>query len=97
MRRVLLVVGVIALVVAAIAALNGIVDPKNEFYSGDALSAALASNCLLAYDVVSARSYPELKRDLFRRKQPKHVVFSSDGPPERARSSVSPGWLRATS
>lgn len=78
MRRALLVVGVIALIVAAVAALNGAVDPKDEFYSGDALSAALASNCLLAYDVVE-RSYPELKRDLFSRKRPRRVVLSSDG------------------
>ena len=39
-RRGPLAVGVIALVVAALAALNGVVDPKDEFYSGDALSAA---------------------------------------------------------
>jgi hypothetical protein len=78
-RRGPLAVGVIALVVAALAALNGVVDPKDEFYSGDPLSAALASRCLLAYDVVSERSYPELKRDLFSRKQPTRVVFSSDG------------------
>jgi hypothetical protein len=79
MRRALLVVGVIALILAAIAALNAIVDPKDEFYSGDALSAALASNCLLAYDVVSERSYPELKRDLFGRRKPTRVVLSADG------------------
>jgi hypothetical protein len=78
-RRVLLVVGVIALFVAAIAVLNAIVDPKDEFYSGDALSAALASNCRLAYDVVAEHSYPEVKRDLFRRTQPTRVVLSSDG------------------
>jgi hypothetical protein len=77
-RRLLLVAGVIALIVAAIAALNAVVDPKDEFYSGDALSAALASNCLLAYDVVE-RSYPELKRDLFTRTHPRRVVLSSDG------------------
>jgi len=78
LRRTLLGAGVIVLVVAAIAALNGIVDPKDEFYSGDALSAALASKCLLAYDVAE-RSYPELKRDLFRRTHPTRVVLSSDG------------------
>ena len=50
----------IVAIVAAVAALNGLVDPEGEFYSGDALSAALASNCLLAYDVAS-RSYPELE------------------------------------
>ncbi len=78
MRRLLLVAGVIALILAAIAALNAFVDPKDEFYSGEPLSAALASNCMLAYDVVE-RSYPELKRDLFRRKNPTRVVLSSDG------------------
>ena len=78
MRRLLLVAGVIALILAAIGALNAVVDPKDEFYSGDALSAALASNCLLAFDVAE-RSYPELKRDLFERKRPTRVVMSSDG------------------
>jgi hypothetical protein len=78
-RRLLLVVGVIALILAAVAALNAVVDPKDEFYSGDALSAALSSNCLLAYDVVSERSYPDLKRDLFSRTQPARVVLSADG------------------
>jgi hypothetical protein len=77
-RRILLALGVIVAIVAAVAALNGLVDPEGEFYSGDALSAALASNCLLAYDVAS-RSYPELKQDLFRRKRPTRVVLSSDG------------------
>ena len=78
MRRILLVLCVIAAIVAAVAAFNGLVDPEDEFYSGEALSAALASNCLLAYDVTS-RSYPELKQDLFRRKHPTRVVLSSDG------------------
>ena len=79
MRRAVLVVGVIVVIVAAIAALNRIVDPKDEFYSGGALSAALASKCLLAYDAVGRRSYPELKRDLFERARPGRVVLSSDG------------------
>lgn len=79
MRRALLVIGVIALIVAGVAALNAVVDPKDEFYSGDALSAALASNCLLAYDAVGEHSYPELKRDLFQRTRPERVVLSSDG------------------
>ena len=69
----------IVAVVAAVAALNGLVDPEDEFYSGDALSAALASNCELAYDVVDSRSYPELKQDLFERRRPTRVVLSSDG------------------
>jgi hypothetical protein len=79
MRRVLLLIGAIALVVAGIAALNAAVDPKDEFYSGDALSAALASKCLLAYDAVGERSYPKLKRDLFTHTRPARVVLSSDG------------------
>ena len=79
MKRAVLVGGVIVLIVAAFAALNRVVDPKDEFYSGDALSAALASKCLLAYDAVGEHSYPELKRDLFERTRPKRVVLSSDG------------------
>src|SRR5512133_4271249 len=78
MRRTLLVLGVIAAIVAAIAALNGAVDPEEEFYSGEALTSALASNCLLGFDVAT-RSYPELKQDLFRRKRSTRVVLSSDG------------------
>jgi hypothetical protein len=81
MRRVLLVVAVIAVILAAMAALNATVDPKDEFYSGDALSAALASKCLLAYDAIGERSYPDLKRDLFERTHPSRVVLSSDGAP----------------
>ena len=53
---------------AAIAAINRVVDPKNEFYSGAPLTEALESNCLLADDVVRSRSYPEFKRDLFGRR-----------------------------
>jgi hypothetical protein len=79
MRRAVLAIGVIVLIVAAIAGLNRLVDPKDEFYSGGALSAALASKCLLAYDAVGQRSYPELKRDLFERTQPGRVVLSSEG------------------
>jgi hypothetical protein len=79
MRRVLLFAGVIALVVAAFAALNRAVDPKNEFYAGGALTAALSSKCLLGYDAVGEHSYPELKRDLFERTRPARVVLSSDG------------------
>src|SRR5262249_42951777 len=76
-RRILLVLGVIVAIVAAIALLNGLVDPEDEFYSGDALSTALAANCLLAYDVVDPRSYPELKRDLFPRRHPTRLAPSS--------------------
>ena len=42
MRRILLVLGVIVAILAALAAFNGLVDPEDEFYSGDALSAAAA-------------------------------------------------------
>jgi hypothetical protein len=58
--------------------LNGVVDPKDEFYSGDALTAALDSHCLLADDVVRARSYPEFKQDLYRRTQPTRVSLGSN-------------------
>jgi hypothetical protein len=65
-------------IVAGVVVLNRVVDPKNEFYSGDSLTAALASSCLLADDTVHARSYPELKQDLFTRKRPARVVLASD-------------------
>ena len=77
MRRVLLLAGIVVAIGAAIAAIDGIVDPKNEFYSGAPLTAALKSNCLLADDVVRARSYAEFKRDLFGRDERKTVVFDS--------------------
>jgi len=86
---VLIVVGVVAIVIAGIAALNRVVDPKDEFYSGDALSAAIASKCLLAYDAVGERSYPEVKRDLFEHTHPTRVVLSSDG---AARPGVELGY-----
>jgi hypothetical protein len=76
--RFLLVGGVLLAVVAAAVALNRVVDPTNEFYSGGALTAALASRCLLADDVVHSRSYPEFKHDLFTRKRAARVVLSSD-------------------
>ena len=63
----LLLAGIVVAVGAAIAAINRVVDPKDEFYSGAALTEALESNCLLADDVVRSRSYPEFKRDLFGR------------------------------
>jgi hypothetical protein len=77
-RRTLLIGGVVLAIVAGVAALNRVVDPKDEFYSGDALTAALASRCLLADDVVHARSYAELKHDLFTRSRATRVVLASD-------------------
>jgi hypothetical protein len=77
-RRALLPAVVVVAVAAAVATVNGIVDPKDEFYSADALTAALKSNCLIADDVVRARSYPEFKHDLYRRRRPTAVVLTSD-------------------
>jgi hypothetical protein len=91
-RRALVVIGVIALIVAGVAALNAMVDPKNEFYSGDPLSAALASKCLLAFDAVGEHSYPEMKRDFFERTRPKRVVLSSDGVPRPGVELGFPGF-----
>jgi hypothetical protein len=83
---------VIVAIVAAVAALDGIVDPRNEFYSGDALTAALAANCLLADDVVRSRSYADLKHDLFLRLRPKRVVLAADGVKRRGLDLGYPGF-----
>jgi hypothetical protein len=89
-RRPLLLAGVVVAVGAAVVAtINGVVDPKDEFYSGAPLTAALDSNCLLADDVVRARSYPEFKQDLFGRRQRTTVVFDSNA---RRRGGVNLGF-----
>jgi len=77
-RRTLLLAGIVVAVGAVVATINGIVDPKDAFYSGAPLTAALESNCLLADDVVGARSYPEFKQDLFGRRHPTTVVLGSN-------------------
>ena len=56
MRLALVLAGIVVAVGAGIAAINRVVDPKNEFYSGAPLTEALESNCLLADDVVRTRS-----------------------------------------
>src|SRR5204863_1595477 len=61
----------------AIAAINRAVDPKDEFYSGAALTKALASRCLLADDLVRHR-YPQFKQDLFRRRHATRILFAED-------------------
>jgi hypothetical protein len=88
-RRPLLLAGVVVAVLAVVATINGVVDPKDEFYSGAPLTAALESNCLLADDVVRARSYPEFKQDLFGRGQRTTVIFDSSA---RARRGVNLGF-----
>jgi hypothetical protein len=88
-RRGLLLAGIVVAIGAAVATINRIVDPKNDFYSGAPLTAALDSNCLLADDVVRARSHPELKRDLFGRRHRKTIVFDAG---IDARQGVSMGF-----
>jgi len=77
--------GLVVVLVAVVVTINRVVDPRDEFYSGDALAAALKSHCLLADDVVRARSYAEFKRDLFRRRPAKTVVlgWSAETRPRR--------------
>jgi hypothetical protein len=76
-RLALLLVGIVLVIGAVVATINGVVDPKDEFYSGDSLTAALRSNCLLGDDVVGTRSYPEFKQDIFRRRHTRRIVFGS--------------------
>ena len=92
MRRALLLAGIVVAVGAAVATINGIVDPKDEFYSGAPLTAALDSRCLLADDVVRSRSYPEFKRDLFRRRQRTTVIFDSSASARRGVNLGFPGF-----
>jgi hypothetical protein len=70
---------VVVLVVAAAAAVNGLVDPENEFYSGAPLTEALASrpHCVVADSAIGEASYPEFKQDLYRRLRPRTVVLGS--------------------
>jgi hypothetical protein len=77
-RRALLLAGIVVAVGAVVATINGVVDPKDAFYSGAPLTAALESNCLLADDVVGARSYPEFKQDLFGRRHATTVVLGTN-------------------
>jgi hypothetical protein len=91
-RLALVLAGIVVAVGAAIAAINRIVDPKNEFYSGAQLTEALESNCLLADDVVRSRSYPEFKRDLFGRRNTKTVVFDSNAVMQRGVNLGFPGF-----
>ena len=92
MRRALLLAGTVVAVGAAVAIVNRIVDPKDAFYSGAPLTAALESNCLLADDVVHPRSYPEFKRDLFRRRHTLTVAFDSKGLARRGVNMGFPGF-----
>ena len=79
MRRPLLLVGaVVVILVAAVVGLNRAVDPKGEFYSGEPVETALSSRCLIGDDVV-ARTYPEFKHDLFRRRKVTRVIFGTNG------------------
>jgi hypothetical protein len=91
-RLALVLAGIVVAVGAAIAAINRIVDPKNEFYSGAPLTEALESNCLLADDVVRSTSYSEFKRDLFDRRTSKTVVFDSNAATERGVNLGFPGF-----
>lgn len=92
MLRALLLAGIVIAVGAAIAAINRLVDPRNEFYSGAPLTAALESKCLLADDVVGTRSYPEFKRDLFSRRRPTAVVLGSNVTSGRGVNLGFPGY-----
>ena len=91
MRLALVFAGVVVAIGAAVATIDRLVDPKNEFYAGAPLTAALKSNCLLADDVVRARSYPEFKRDVFGRQDRKTIVFDSG---VDARHGVNMGYPR---
>jgi hypothetical protein len=91
-RLALVLAGIVVAVGAGIAAINRVVDPKNEFYSGAPLTEALESNCLLADDVVHTRSYPEFKRDLFTRRKTKTVVFDSNAATARGVNLGFPGF-----
>jgi hypothetical protein len=91
-RALLLLAGIVVAVGAAVAIVNRIVDPKDAFYSGAPLTAALESNCLLADDVVNTRSYPEFKRDLFRRRHTSTVAFDSNGVARRGVNMGFPGF-----
>jgi len=76
-RTLLLLIAIVVLAVAAVATINRLVDPENEFYSGAPLTAALETSCLVGDDVVGERSYSAFKQDLFQRRQPETVLLGS--------------------
>jgi hypothetical protein len=90
-RRALIVACILAVIGGIVAAINGIVDPKDEFYSGGPLTAALRSNCLIGDDVIHGRSYPEFKHDLFKRKHPTTIWLSSNVESRRGVNMGFPG------
>jgi hypothetical protein len=77
LRPLLLVAVVVVAVGGIVLALDRVIDPRNEFYSGAPLTAALKSGCLIGDDVVRGRSYAAFKQDLFRRRRPAAALLGS--------------------
>jgi hypothetical protein len=66
-------------VVAGVMWLNWWVDPLGDVYDGSAVSRALNPKdpCLISDDVVGVDSWWDFKRDVYRRRDPRTVVFGT--------------------
>jgi len=79
MRRVAIFLATVAVVLGGIGALDWWIDPFLDRYDPAPLAAALAQPrpCFVGWDVFSARAWPELKVDYFRRRDARIVVVGT--------------------
>lgn len=79
MRLILLFLGTIAAVLAALMLLTWWIDPFGQFYDRGALRAARAGPrpCLISEDLVGSGSWLRFKEDVFRTRQPRTVVLGT--------------------
>src|SRR3982751_6154900 len=79
MGRILAFLASVGLVLTTIGALDWWVDPYIDRYDSAPLAAALAQpqQCFLAWDTFSARPSPDLKLDLFRRRDARVIVVGT--------------------
>jgi hypothetical protein len=79
MRRVAVFLATVAAVLGGVAALDWWIDPFLDRYHSGPLAAALAQPkpCFLQWDTFSSRAWPELKLDLFRRRDARTIVVGT--------------------
>ena len=79
MTRVAVFLASVFVVLGGVAGLDWWMDPFFDRYDGAPLAAALAQPkpCFMAWDTFSARAWPDLKLDLFRRRNARVVVVGT--------------------
>jgi hypothetical protein len=79
MGRILAFLASVGVVLTGVGTLDWWMDPFNDRYDSAPLAAALAQPkpCFMAWDTFSARSWPALKLDLFRRRDARTVVIGT--------------------